>query len=415
MGMTIVEKILAGASGREKVTAGDFVVVNADMTVFLDMSMHLGTRRELTKVHDPERIAVILDHTIPAPDRLAAEAHRAARAFVAQFGIRRFHDVGRDQGISHVIIGEHGYALPGTVLVCTDSHTCAAGAYNCAARGVGYPDAVYAATTGKAWFGVGRTVRYDFHGRLGAAVSAKDVFLYLAGEYGDHATQNIEFGGPGLASLGIDARRTLATMGAEFSAEFVTFECDNILLDYMKECTVRPFTPQHPDADATYAARRTVDLSAMEPMVALPDAVVRNSVPVSKLAGTRVDQAFIGSCANGNLDDLKAAARVVAGKRIAAGTRLIVIPGSQAIYRQALAAGHIQALVEAGAVVGSSTCGPCYGGHMGILGPGETCITASTRNFKGRMGDPTARIFMASPATVAASAVAGTIVHPGEV
>lgn len=413
--MTIVEKILARASGAPRVRPGDFVVVDVDMTVMLDMSLHAGTRRELVRVHDPDKLAMILDHTVPAPDRGAAEAHRAGRDFVRQFGITRFHDVGADQGISHVIIGEHGYALPGTVLVCSDSHSCAAGAYNCAARGVGYPDTVYAATTGKAWFRVGATVRYDLDGRLAPGVAAKDVFLHVAGTYGEHATQNVEYGGPGMASLGMDARRTLATMGAELSAEFVTFECDDVLTAYIKARSATPFQPQHPDDDASYAARRRIDLSAMEPMVALPDAVILNAVPVGQVAGTPIDQAFIGSCANGNLDDLAEAARVLAGRRVARGTRLLITPGSQAVYRQALRAGYIQTLADAGAVVTPSTCGACFGGHMGLLGPGETCITASTRNFKGRMGDPTARIFMASPATVAAAAAAGRIVHPGDV
>jgi 3-isopropylmalate/(R)-2-methylmalate dehydratase large subunit len=412
MPMTMVEKILARASGQAAVAAGDFVVVDVDMTVMLDMSLHAGTRRELLKVHDPDKIAMIFDHTVPAPDRAAAEAHRAGREFVKRFGITRFHDVGRDQGISHVIIGENGYALPGTVLVCSDSHSCAGGAYNCAARGVGYPDTVYAAATGKAWFRVGQTVRYDLEGRLPAGVFAKDVFLHIANAYGEHATRNVEFGGPGLASLPIDARRTLATMGAELSAEFVTFECDRVLEDYVRPRASRPFAPQHPDPGANYIARRRIDLSAAEPMVALPDALVNNAVPLRQVEGVPIHQAFIGSCANGNFDDLAAAAHVLAGKRVAPGVRLLVTPGSQAVYRQALAAGHIQVLMEAGAVVTPSTCGACFGGHMGVLGPGETCITASTRNFKGRMGDPTARIYMASPATVAASAAAGHIAHP---
>ena len=415
MGMTIVEKILARAGGGVVVSAGDFVVVDVDMTVMLDMSLHAGTRRELVKVYDPEKLAMILDHTVPAPDRGAAEAHCAGREFVKKFGIKRFHDVGRDQGISHVIIGEHGYALPGTVLVCSDSHSCAAGAYNCAARGVGYPDTVYAATTGKAWFRVGATVRYELEGKLRPGVSAKDLFLHIAGTYGEHATQNVEYGGPGIAALGMDARRTLATMGAELSAEFVTFESDDVLVQYIKARSTKPFQPTYPDPDARYAARRRVDLSALEPMVALPDAVVHNVAPVSQVIGTPIDQAFIGSCANGNLDDLAEAARVLSGRRVASGVRLLITPGSQAVYREALRAGYIQTLVDAGAVVTPSTCGACFGGHMGVLGPGETCITASTRNFKGRMGDPTARIYMASPATVAASAVAGHIAHPADV
>ena len=256
-------------------------------------------------------------------------------------------------------------------------------------------------------------MRYDLEGKLQAGVHAKDLFLHISGTYGDHANQNVEFGGDGLASLSVDARRTMATMGAELSAEFTTFECDDVLLDYLSTRTTAPFAPQAPDADATYVARRAIDLGALEPLVARPDSVIKNSVPVSQAAGVAINQAFIGSCANGTIEDIAEAARIVNGRKVATGVRFIVTPASQAIYRQALKAGYVQALIDAGAMVTPSTCGACFGGHMGILGPNETCITSSTRNFKGRMGDPTAKIYMGSSATVAASAIAGTIVHPG--
>jgi 3-isopropylmalate/(R)-2-methylmalate dehydratase large subunit len=257
-------------------------------------------------------------------------------------------------------------------------------------------------------------VRYDLEGRLGPGVTTKDVFLHIANAFGDHVNQNVEFGGPGLAHLSINARRTIATMGAEISADFAIFEADDAVLDYVRKRNPAPFEAQNPDADAVYNDRRTLKLDEMEPLVALPDSVVNNSVPVGKVAGEKIDQAFIGSCANGTLDDFAIAARVLQGRRVADGVRLIVTPGSQEIYREALRAGYVQILADAGAVVTNATCGACGGGHLGVLGPGETCITASTRNFKGRMGDPTARIFMGSPATVAASAIAGAITHPGE-
>ncbi len=415
MAMTIIEKILARAGGSAKIAPGDLAVVAVDTTVIVDMSFYANVRREILKVHDPDKVVIIYDHVIPAPDRATAEAHVYGREFARRFGIRRFHDVGPRQGISHVLVAEHAYGLPGTVLVCSDSHTCAAGALNCAARGVGFPDMVYAVTTGKAWFRVGETIRYDLTGALAFGVSTKDVFLHIAQTYGEHANQNVEFGGPALRDLNVNARRTLSTMGAELSAEFVTFEPDDILLDYIKERTDAAFEPQYPDPDAVYAARRMIDLGAMQPLVALPDGVIRNSVPVSEVAGTRIDQAFIGSCANGSLDDLAEAARVVVGRQVAPGVRFLVTPGSADVFREALRAGYVQTLTDAGAVVTPATCGACFGGHMGVLGPGETCITASTRNFKGRMGDPSARIYMASPATVAASAIAGQIVHPGEI
>jgi 3-isopropylmalate/(R)-2-methylmalate dehydratase large subunit len=212
----------------------------------------------------------------------------------------------------------------------------------------------------------------------------------------------------------MDARRTLATMGTELNADFTIFEPDEHMIDYVRERTSAPFEPQYPDADCLYADRRILDLDKMEPLVALPGKVINNAVGVSEVHSERIQQAFIGSCANGNFDDLKIAADVVRGRKVAAGVRFLITPGSQAIYRQALKAGLIETLMDAGAVVTNATCGACQGGHMGVLGPNETCITASTRNFSGRMGDPSARIYMASPATVAASALTGVVTHPGE-
>ncbi len=416
MGMTIVEKILARASGAAKVSPGDMVVVDVDCVVLYDgnfFSFGKAGTRDVLKIKDPDRVVVIFDHEVPAPTAQAAALQDGGRAFVKQFGIKRFHDVGRS-GICHAVVADNAYALPGSVLVASDSHTCSAGAFNCAARGVAGPDIMFALATGQTWFKVGETIRYDLNGRLPRGVSMKDVFLHIAGTFGAHATQNVEFGGSGLPYLSINARRTMTTMGAELSAEFATFEADDVLIDYVKQRNQAPFEPQAPDADAKYKDRRAIDLSRIEPLVALPDAVINNSVPVGQVAGTVIQQAFIGSCANGTLDDLAAAASVVAGRQVAPGVRLIVTPATQAIYLRALKAGYVETLMEAGAVVTNATCGACFGGHMGLLGPGETCLTSSTRNFKGRMGDPSARIYMASPATVAASALAGTITHPGE-
>ena len=414
-GMTIVEKIFARNSGQERVDPGDIVIVDVDIAVMLDMSFLATERRNILKVHDPEKIAVVFDHMVPAADNRSAKAHAHGRDFVRRFGIRRFHDVGPSQGISHAVVADRAYALPGTVLVCSDSHTCASGAFNCAARGVGGPDLLAAVTTGKTWFRVGETVRYELSGSLAPSASAKDLFLHLAGTWGHHTNQNVEFGGPALPELSIDARRTLAAMGAELSAEFATFEPDDRLIDYVRERNPAPFEPQYPDADARYAERREVNLDDIRPLVALPDAVIRNSVPVAEVAGVPIQQAFIGSCANGTLDDLAEAARVVRGRKIAPGVRLLVTPATQEVFNATLRWGYVATLMEAGAVVTPATCGACFGGHMGVLGPGETCITASTRNFKGRMGDPSARIYMASPATVAASAIAGHIAAATEV
>jgi len=225
---------------------------------------------------------------------------------------------------------------------------------------------------------------------------------------------NVEFGGAGMKSLSINARKTLTTMAAELSAEFATFEPDDVMLEWVRARNPAPFEAVYADADARYAAVRTVDLGALTPLVAYPDSVVNNSRPVGDAAGTRIDQAFIGSCANGTLDDLELAASILDGRRVSRGVRLIITPASQLVYREALKSGVIAKLIDAGAVVTPATCGACGGGHLGVLGPNETCITATTRNFKGRMGDPSAKIFMGSPATVAASAITGTITDPRE-
>jgi len=414
MGMTIAEKILARKSGQAKVSPGDVVTVEVDTVVLIDNSFMASRWREVLKVRDPNRIVVVFDHRVPASTQDSAAAHRTGRRFVETFGIKRFHDVGYHQGISHQLVADHGYALPGSILVCSDSHTCSAGVFNCIARGVGEPDVMYAAIKGETWFRVGETIRYELNGKLPRAVTAKDAFLQISGEHGDHATQNVEFGGSGIANLSIPARKTLTTMGAELSAEFATFEADGIMEDWLRERNGQPFECVRPDSDARYVAVRKVDLSRLEPLVALPDSVIRNSKPVSSVAGTHIDQAFIGSCANGTLEDLALAAGVLRGRQVAPSVRLIITPGSQLIYREAARQGIIATLAEAGAVITPSTCGACGGGHLGILGPNENCITASTRNFKGRMGDPSARIYMGSPATVAASAIRGMITDPRE-
>jgi 3-isopropylmalate/(R)-2-methylmalate dehydratase large subunit len=413
MGMTAIEKILARNAGMDSVGPGDLAMVKVGCAVMYDNNFIPANWRKLTKVFDPDRMVVVFDHRVPAKDIISATAQKTGREFVKQFGIKRFHDVGATQGICHVLVADHGYAIPGEVLVCGDSHTCSAGVFNSAARGTGGPDMIYAAAKGETWFRVGETVRYELEGELQEDVSMKDVFLHIADIYGDHATMNVEYGGPALACLSINARRTITTMSAELSAEFATFVPDDVMIDYVKERNPGlDFEPQYPDGDASYADVRHIDLSVIEPLVALPDTVLNNSRPVGQAAGTKIDQAFIGSCANGTLDDLAVAAKILQGREVANGVRLIITPGSQTIYRQALKAGYIEILMDAGAVVTNATCGACGGGHLGILAPGEACITASTRNFKGRMGSPESRVFMASPATVAASAIKGEIADP---
>jgi 3-isopropylmalate/(R)-2-methylmalate dehydratase large subunit len=412
--MTIAEKILATKSGRSEVVPGDVVTVDVDTVILFDNNFMPNNWREILKVADPDKIIVTFDHRVPAPTQQAAAAQVTGRGFVKKFGIKRFHDIGHAQGISHQLVADYGYALPGSVLLCSDSHTCSAGVFNCLARGVGGPDIIYAAIKGQTWFRCGETVRYELTGRLPDAVTAKDAFLQIAGVHGAHATMNVEYGGPGAASLSINARKTLTAMSAELSAEFATFEADDVLADWLRARNPAPWSPVMADADARYHAVRKVDLSTLEPLVARPDSVVNNSQPVGQAQGTRIDQAYIGSCANGTQDDIELAARVVKGRRVASGVRFIVTPASQTVYRDTVASGAIRTLLEAGAMIAPPTCGACGGGHMGVLGPDEVCITSSTRNFKGRMGDPSSRVWMASPATVAASALTGAITDPRE-
>jgi len=413
MGMTIVEKILAAKGGRDTVRPGDLVTVDIDTAIVLDMNFIPGIHVEILKLAHPERVIVIHDHLGPARDIQAADAMAMGREFVKRWNIERFHDVGYDGGIAHQIVADHAYALPGETLVCPDSHTCSAGVFNCAARGLGGPEFNYALCKGTSWFRVGRTIRYELEGELGHGVYTKDVFMALAGRYGSHAGDNIEYGGSAMPSLSLDARRTLSTMAAELSAEFAVWEPDEVMLDYVAARAARPFTPVYPDSDAEYEAVRTLDLGEIEPSVGLPDALIHNTAPISELgAPVPIQQAFIGSCANGTVDDIATAAQIVAGHRVAANVRLVVTPGSQQIFREATRRGYVETLSDAGAIVTPSGCGACGGITMGLVGAGETCITSSTRNFKGRMGSPRASIYMGSSATVAASALEGVIVDP---
>jgi 3-isopropylmalate/(R)-2-methylmalate dehydratase large subunit len=412
MGMTIVEKILARKSNRTRVRPGEIVTVDVDTAVLIDLNFWPGYYHEFRKVFDPDKIVVVFDHVVPAKDEDSARALQRGRAFAEKFGIKRLHDVGYDQGISHQLIADNAYALPGSILVCIDSHTCGAGAFNCLARGMGNPETVFVTAKGRTWYRVAPTIRYLFEGAMGHGVSAKDLFLHIAGSFGDHANLNVEYAGPGVAAMSLEARRTLATMSAEISAEFAIFEADAKVIDYIRARTDAPFEPQAADPDAEYEAVHSIDLSKVEPLVAYPDTVVDNTRPVGEAAGVRIDQAFVGSCANGTIEDLEIAAKVVAGKRVSRNVRFIVTPGSQAVFREAVKRGFVQTLSEAGALVTSSTCGACAALQLGVLADGETCITASTRNFKGRMGSSKAKIYMASPATVAASALTGFIADP---
>jgi len=408
MGMNSIEKILANHSGQSVVRPGDVVMVDVDVTVQFDSS-----RPDVLRIANQDRLVLLHDHVVPAPTVRAANNAKRMREFVERFDIKNYFPVGR-HGISHVLVAENGYALPGQILVNADSHTCSSGAMNCLARGMGPLEMLYILCKGQTWYQVGTTTKVVLDGVLPDRVYARDVIHYIPGTYGDFAGRNLEWHGDGLANIGMDGRLTMATISAELSAEFSLFPYDAVLAEYLEGRAQWEFEPVSPDADAVYDETITVDLSALEPQVVLPGKVAWNSRGVQEVANEKikVDQAFIGSCANGRLSDFAVAAEIVAGKQIADGTRMIVTPGSQEILKQAIKAGYVETLMDAGAVVTSSTCGACFGGHMGLLADGEVCITASTRNFQGRMGSSEADIYMGSPATVAASAIAGVITDP---
>jgi len=412
MGMTMIEKILARASGRSEVAAGDIVICEVDRIVLIDLPFIDWI--EPLRMVDPDRLAVIIDHAVPAPSIEDAQGAATARAFVARWGIRNFFDVGR-HGICHQVLAENGLARPGEVLACTDSHTCAAGAFNTAARGLGPLEMLAIACRGRTWYRVAPTIRYRLSGTMPVGVAGKDVFLHIANEFGEATNHSIEFGGPGVATMPLNDRRTIATQGAEVGADFTTFPCDDVVRDYLGSRTEASWEAADPDPDASYAAVRSIDLTSLSPYVARPGRVINNAVPVAEVEDVRLNQCFIGSCANGQLEDLRIAAEILDGRRVASGVRLIVTPASQAVYLEALERGYVATLATAGAVVTNSTCGACFGYHMGVLAPGEICLTASTRNFRGRMGSPDAEVWMASPATVAASAVTGRITDAREV
>jgi 3-isopropylmalate/(R)-2-methylmalate dehydratase large subunit len=406
MGMNSVEKIIAGHSDQAEVKPGDVVVVDVDVAVFFD-----SMRRDVEKVFDVDKLVLLHDHQVPSPTTNAANMAKQMRAFVEKFKVKNYFPVGQ-HGISHVLVAQEGFALPGKILANPDSHTCSSGALNCLARGLGPSEMTHILCKGKTWFLVGPTTKINLEGRLPERVYPRDIIHYIPGQYGDFAGRNLEWYGDGLGGIGMDGRLTMATISAELSAEFSLFPYDRVLEEYLEGRAKWPYEPAHPDPDAVYDTVIDVDLASLEPQVVKPGRVAWNSANVTEVAGQKVDQAFIGSCANGRLSDFAVAAEMVKGRTVAPGVRFIVTPGSQAILKEAIKAGYVETLMDAGAVVTSSTCGACFGGHMGLLADGEVCITASTRNFKGRMGSPNADIFMGSPATVAASAVQGVITDP---
>lgn len=418
MGMTLAEKILARASGRDAVKAGEFVVGEIDLALTHDIfaASVFRTLGELgvEKIFDPDRLVVVVDHLVPAPSAEAADLHHQIREGVQQFGVKSFYDAG--EGICHQILPERGHVRPGMLIVGTDSHTTTHGALGAAGTGIGTSEMVYALATGKLWFRVPETIRFELIGALAAGVVWKDVILHLAGRFGSDVAQYkaMEFAGPAAQTAQISDRLTVCNMAVELGAKFGIFGADEVTADFLEHLGLPRSEHLRSDADASFEAVHQIDLTNLSPQVACPheiDAVV----DVETLDNVSIDQAFIGSCTNGRFEDLEDAARVLAGRRVPPGVRLLVAPASRRVLQQAMEAGIISTLVEAGASILPSGCGPCFGGHGGLLGPGEVCIGTHNRNFVGRMGSPAASIYLASPATVAASAVLGRIADPREV
>jgi 3-isopropylmalate/(R)-2-methylmalate dehydratase large subunit len=413
MPMTLAEKILARASGRTTVAAGEFVVGDIDLAlvhdIFAARVFDILEQVGADGVFDPDRIAVVIDHMVPAPTAEAAAVHQRIREHVARLGIATFYDGG--EGICHQLLPERGHIRPGMLVVGTDSHTTTYGALAAGGTGIGTSEMVYAMATGRLWFRVPETLRYEFAGALQPRVSWKDVILHLAGTFGSDGAQyrSMEFGGPGATGADMSSRLTVSNMALEMGAKFGLFAADAVTAEYLGEDGFED--EWQPDPGASYEAVHQVDLTALTPQVALPHDV-GNVTSVDLAGDLRIDQAFIGSCTNGRIEDLRAAAAVLAGRHIAPGVRLLVAPASRGVLLQAIEEGVIGTLVEAGASVLPSGCGPCFGGHGGLLGPGERCIGTHNRNFMGRMGSAEAEIYLASPETVAASAVTGVITDP---
>jgi 3-isopropylmalate/(R)-2-methylmalate dehydratase large subunit len=413
--MTLAERILARATGREHVSAGEFVVAEVDVAMVhdifaarvFDLLIDVGVKQ----VFDADRTVVVIDHLVPAPTPEAADLHRRIREHVRRLGIGSFYDAG--EGICHQLLPERGHVRPGTLIVGTDSHTTTYGALGAGGTGIGTSEMVYVLATGRLWFRVPETIRFELTGRLQTAVSWKDVILHLAGTFGSDGAQYraVEFGGPAAAETDISSRLTVCNMAVEIGAKFGLFAADGVTNAFLRHQGSAGSDPFEPDPDATYEAVHEVALSDLVPQVALPHQV-DEVCPVEDVEGITIDQAFIGSCTNGRLEDLKEAAEVLAGRRIADGVRLLVAPASRQVLRRAIETGVLETLVDAGASVLPSGCGPCFGGHGGLLGPGERCIGTHNRNFPGRMGSPHAEIYLASPATVAASALAGYVADP---
>jgi len=416
--MTITEKILAAHAGHDSVRPGEIIKVRVDLALANDITAPLAIRifHEIgtEKVFDAEKIALVADHFVPNKDIPSAQQALVMKKSAIEQGIKHYYELA-DGGIEHVILPEKGLVSPGDVVIGADSHTCTYGALGAFSTGVGSTDLGVILATGMTWLKVPSTIRLEYVGDLKPWVGGKDLILFTLGVLGvDGATYKaLEFSGEVVQRLPMDQRFTMANMAIEAGAKNGIFAPDDITYNYLmtRMDSAPSFTGS--DEEADFEKVMKIDVARIEPQVALPHSPA-NVRPLSEVDGVPLDQVFIGSCTNGRLDDLRLAAEILRGRSVAAGTRLIVIPGSSLIYRQAIREGTLEILVEAGAVVGPPCCGPCLGGHLGVLAEGERALSTSNRNFRGRMGHPKSEVYLASPAIAAASAVLGKIGSPDD-
>lgn len=418
MAMTMTQKILAAHAGLPQVKAGDLIEAKLDLVLGNDITTPVAItafdRAGFTRVFDREKIAIVLDHSTPCKDIKSAQLCHEAREFAKRFSIKNFFDVG-EVGIEHALLPEKGLVAPGELVIGADSHTCTYGALGAFSTGVGSTDMAAGMAMGENWFKVPEAIRVELTGALRGYASGKDVILHLIGMIGvDGALyQSLEFTGPGVASLSMDDRFTIANMAIEAGAKNGIFPVDEKTRAYMKGRTDRPWQTFDADPDAEYARTVTIDLSTLEPTVSLPH-LPSNTRRISEVKGMPIQQAVIGSCTNGRIEDLRAAATILEGRHVATGVRCIVIPATQAIYLQAMHEGLVDTFITAGCAVSTPTCGPCLGGHMGVMCAGERAVSTTNRNFVGRMGHTSSEVVLASPAVAAASAVAGCLADPAE-
>ena len=416
MGMTIAQKILASHSEREAVKEGDYIWAKVDGTSLSGNASTYYNEYKLEKVFDPDLVYAVDDHLAPPPNVNAANEMVKYRMLVKKWGLKNFFEYGR-HGIQHEIFPEYGYVSPGDLIAMLDSHSTSYGCFNVASCPI-YEEAPYVLATGKLWFRVPTTIKYVLEGQYPGPegfVVGKDIILRILGEYGPDVAlyKSVEFHGPVVHQMSMASRFTIANMGVELGAKFAIFPCDDKTLEYLEGKMKRPPKPVSPDPDAVYEAVYKMDVTGMAPYVACPHDP-SNSVPVTEIESDKikVDQAFIGSCTNGKVEDFQMAAKILKGRKVHPRVRLIATPASQQIWQQCLKQGIWDIFAEAGALVTHSTCGLCFGGHLGLLGDGEVAVSATNRNFQGRQGSPEASIYLANPATVAISAVTGYITDP---